>query len=259
MPPLNNIVFDEPLLADITSINDVRSDSPSSFERELDCEDPLLKFAFPPRSHKSVSFNQQVEVKYLSSHHDWSEDERISRWNTDDDYTNFQLDMFNTIYLLRNDPKSIDDTCHTSRGVECRDPIARRQRRKMKQEAWDVVFGRQTIQRQINDEKNGYNYLVASIYCYTTQAAMRSALNFAAQDEIDAIKIRNEDNQFRNEEVDFFDHSWISTIASSHYESSSFSSSIELSSGENNSDDEVGFSVLGENSGFDNSWLRVDF
>jgi hypothetical protein len=257
MPPLNNLVFDEPLLVNRTTINSVRSESSSSFERELDCEDPLLKFAFSPRRQKSVSFNHQVEVKYLPSHYDWSEDEKISRWNSEDDYTNFQLDIFNTVYLLRNDPQSIDDTCHSSRGVECRDPIARRRRRQLKQEAWCVVFERQRIQRQMNDETSGYNYLVASMYCHATQTAMRLALDFAAQDEIDANKIIREENQRQNEEMEFFDHSWIGTIASSNSENSSLNSSSELSSGVNNNE-EFGFCVWGEQSGFDNSWLRVD-
>lgn len=256
MPPLNNIVFDEPLFDNRTSIDSVRSESSSSFERELNFEDPLLKFAFPPR--RQVSFNHQVEVQYLPSHYDWSEDEKISRWNSDDDYTNFQLDIFNTVYLLRNDPQSIDDICHSSRGVECRDPIARSRRRQLKREAWCVVFEQQKIQRQMNDEANKYNYLVASMYCQAAQTAMRLALDFAAQDEINANKIQSGQNQHHNEEMDFFDDSWIGTIASSDSENTSLGSSTELSCGDNNTEEDFGFCVWGEQSGFDNSWLRVD-
>lgn len=260
MPPFNNFVFDEPFNVESSSVNDIHIESPSSFKQELDSEDPLLKFAFPPRRQKSVSFNNEVEVQYLPSHHYWSEDERLSRWNSDDDYTNFQLDIFSTIYLLRNDPESIDDICHCSRGVECRDPLARRRRRKLKQEAWDVVFKRQIIQRRTHDDINGCKYLVARMYSHATQAAMRLALDFAAQDEIEANNIRSEGDQCCDEEVDFFDDSWISAIASSHSESSSLSSSTELSRGENkNTDDnEFGFFVWGESSAFDNSWLRMD-
>jgi len=256
MPPLNTFDVDEPLVVNRTSPNDVRSNSTSSFERELNDEDHHpWKFAFPRRRQKSVSFNHQIQVEYLPNREDWSEEEKMSRWNSADDYTNFQLDIFTTVYLLRNDPESIDDACNTSRGVECRDPVATRRRRQIRKEAWDVVLERQNIQRQMNDELNGYNYLVASMYCHATQTAMRLALDFAVQDELDANKIRNEDHQRNNEEVYFFDHDWISTIGSSRSENSSLSS-IEISSGDD--DDEFGFCVLGDKSGFDNSWLRGD-
>lgn len=258
MPPLNNFVVDEHLVVSRTSPNTVRSISTSSFERELNDEDPTWKFAFPPRrQQRSVSFNHHIQVEYLPNREDWSEDEMASRWNSADDYTNFQLDIFNTMYVLRNDPESIDDACHTSRGVECRDPIATRYRRQIRREAREVVFERQNIQRQMNDEPNGYNYLIASVYCHATQAAMRLALDFAAQDELDASKIRDEEHQLNNQEVDFFDHDWISTNASSRSENSSLSS-IDCSSGDDDDDDEFGFCILGDKSGFDNSWLRGD-
>lgn len=260
MPPYNNVVFDEPLHVESSSVNGARSESPSSFKRQLDSEDHLLKFVFPLRRQKSVSFNHQVEVQYLPSHCDWSEDERLLRWNSDDDYTNFQLDIFNTVYLLRNDPESIDDICHCSRGVECRDPLARRRRRQLKQEAWDAVFtsNRQRTQRRMDDDIN--DYLVARMYSHATQASIRSALDFAAQDEIEASKIRSKDDQCCDKVVDFFDDSWITTVASSYSESFSLSSSTKLYRVENkNTDDnEFGFSVWEENSPFDNSWLRMD-
>lgn len=261
MPPYNKFVFDEPLHVESSNVNGVRSESPSSFKRELESEEHILKFAFPHRRQKSVSFNHQVEVQYLPSHCDWTEDERLSRWNTDDDYTNFQLDIFNTIYLLRNDPESIDDICHCLRGVECRNPSARRERRQLKQEAWDVVFtsNRQRTQRRTHDDLYGFNYLVARMYSHATQAAVRSALDFAAQDEIEASKIRREDDQCCDKVVDFFDDSWITTIDSCS-KSSSVSCSTEFPRGENKKtdDNDFGFSVWGETSPFDNSWLRMD-
>ena len=262
MPPLNSYVFeDEPLLvSNGRSLNPLRSGSPSSFERESGCEDPQFDFAVPaPRRQKSVCFNKRVEIEYLPSHYDWTEDERKSRWNSEEDYTNFQVDIFNTIYLSRNAPEALDDTHHSYRGVECRDPIMRRRRRQWKKEAWDAVFLRQAIQRQMNDETDGYNHLVAGMYSNASQPSMRAALNLAAQDEIDANQIRSEDNQSRHEEeTDCFSHSWISTTYSSQSDESSWiSNSIEASSTSDNSE-EVGFCVLGEKSGFDNSWLQLE-
>jgi hypothetical protein len=123
----------------------------------------------------------------------------------------------------------------------------------LKKEAWNVVFERQRIQRQTKSETNGYIYLVASMYCHAVQPAMRSALDFGAQDEIYAIKIRTEDNRCRKEETEFFNHSWMGTnIISSHGENSSHKS---MSSNDN---DDFGFCVFGEKSEFDDSWLRLE-
>lgn len=260
MPPLNNFVFDEPAFVPSNSINDVRSDSPSSFERGSDCEDLRFQFAYPPLRQKSVSFNHHVEVEYIPSHRDWAEDEIRSRWNSNDDYTNFQLDIFNTIYLLRNDPEAIDETSQSARGVEGRDPISKRQRRLWKRKAWDVILEQQNIRRKMNTETSRYHYLVASMYSHVTQVAMRSAIDFAAQDEIDARNFQSEDNHTRKEEIELFNDSWISTVCSSYSESSSISNSVEVSSADTNSSDEkaFGFHVFGAKSEFDNSWLTLE-
>eukprot|EP00536_Pseudo-nitzschia_multiseries_P010913 jgi/Psemu1/307731/fgenesh1_kg.350_\ len=149
---------------------------------------------------------------------------------------------------------------HSARGVECRDPIATRRRRQIRKEAQDVVFERQNIQRLQEDEPNGYLHLVASMYCYASQTAMRMALDTAAQDEIDANKIRVEEERLRNESVGYFSHDWISTTSMSRDENSSLGSSIEVCStgGEDEDEDDFGFCVFGEKSGFDDSWLRGD-
>lgn len=256
MPPLNTYVFAEPLLVTGDDLDAGRIGtpaSPSSFNRALDCEDFPLPLAFPPPRQKTVCFNDQVEVEYIPSHRDWTGEERLSRWNSDDDYTNFQLDIFNTIYLLRNDPESLDDTCHSARGVECRDPIVRRRRHQWKQEAWDAVFEQQRIQRELKNDTNGYNYLGASMYYHLAQAATRSAIDFAAQDERDANEYQHEDNTCLDEEIDLFSNTWISTVASSQSETSSTSTLVE-----DPDDEDFGFCVFGEKSGFDNSWLTLD-
>jgi len=124
----------------------------------------------------------------------------------------------------------------------------------LKKEAWNVVFERQRIQRQTKSETNGYIYLVASMYSHAVQAAMRSALDFGAQDEIDAIKIRSEDNKCRREEMEFFNHSWMGTNnISSHGENSS-----HMSTSTNDNNDDFGFCVFGEKSEYDDSWLRLE-
>jgi len=262
MPPLNTYVFVEPLLVTGDDLDAGRINtpaSPSSFDRALDCDDFRLPLAFLPPRQKAVCFNDQVEVQYLPNHRDWTEEERFSRWNSDTDYRNFQLDILNTMYLLRNEPESLDDICHSARGVECRDPIVRRRRHQWKQEAWDAVFEQQRIQRENKYDTNGYNYLVASMYYHLTQAATRSAIDFAAQDERDANEYRHEDNPCLDEEMDLFNSTWIGTVASSHSETSSTSTLVEVPSDTNNSDDEdFGFCVFGEKSDFDNSWLTLD-
>lgn len=264
MPPLNHTYLtDEPFVNSDehyigrSSPTAVCRDLRGSFERELNNEDPAWKFALPPpRRGKAVSFDTQIQVRYIANREDWSQQERFTRWNSADDYTNFQLDIFNTLYLMRNDPGSIDDACHSQRGVECRDPDATKYRRQIRKEAWEVVFERQKIQRQMNDEPSGYNYLVASMYCHATKSAMRLALDFAAQDEIDSKEIQNEGNFSGKDDFDFFDHSWVGvgTSASSRRDSSSFFSPTEKDVDEG----DFGFCVLGETSGFDNSWLRGD-
>eukprot|EP00533_Pseudo-nitzschia_delicatissima_P015009 CAMPEP_0197275092 /NCGR_PEP_ID=MMETSP1432-20130617/13490_1 /TAXON_ID=44447 /ORGANISM="Pseudo-nitzschia delicatissima, Strain UNC1205" /LENGTH=259 /DNA_ID=CAMNT_0042740963 /DNA_START=43 /DNA_END=822 /DNA_ORIENTATION=+ len=258
MPPLNEYAFAEPLLV-TSNIIDAGINSPSSFDRTLECEGLRLPLAFLPPREKSVSFNHQAEVEYLPSHRDWTQEERFSRWYSNDDYTHFQLDIYDTIYLRRNDPESIDDTTHSARGVECRDPIVRRRRRQWKQEAWDAVFEQQRIQRKMNNETDGYNYLVASMYYHLSQPATRAAIDFAARDEIDANEYERQDNTCLDEGfVDLFNDSWISTVASSHSEGSSNSNLVEGSSVNNGGDEDFGFSVFGEKSGFDNSWLMLE-
>mmetsp|Transcript_5850 Transcript_5850/g.14584 ORF Transcript_5850/g.14584 Transcript_5850/m.14584 type:complete len:252 (+) Transcript_5850:76-831(+) len=250
MAPLNKFAVEESLLFEIPRISADRSGSPASFQRDY----PVSNFPFLRLRKKSVSFNHEVEVEYLPNRNDWSEEERKSRWNSDDDYKIFHLDVLKTIHLLRNNPESIDDTIHSSRGVECKEPNARRFRRQLKQEALDVVFERQKIQRQSTDDIDGHSYLIASMYCHTTLRAMRIAIDLATQDEIDADKIRMEENQWHDEEADFFSNSWISTCASSDSERSS----LNLYSFESTLDDDCGFCISGEDGDFDNSWLRLD-
>ena len=253
MPPLNNFVFDEPVFVSHTA--DV--DSPSSFDRRsLEIEDPW-KFAFPPattRQQKSVSFSHQVEIQYVPSRCEWTEEETNSRWNSEEDYTNFHLDLFNTIYLIRNEPEAIDDICHSARGVECRDPITKKRRRLWKSQAWDVVFEQQKLQRARNTESSGYHYLVASLYSHFTQVAMRSAIDTAAQDEIDARRYQSESDQTPFDEPDLLNDTWVTSVSTSFSESSSLSNSTEVSG----VDDDFGFYVFGEKSDFDNSWLRME-
>lgn len=230
--------------------------STNSFASELDDDDLVWKYAFPPAPRKkSISFNTQIRVERLPNRYDWSEEERAARWLSPDDYTNFQLDIFNTIYLLRNDPISMDDATHSARGVECRDPIATRRRRQIRKESRDVVIERQFIQRQRKDEHNGYVHLVASMYCYASQNAMRLALDIAAQDEIDANKIRIEKERV-HDDFDFFNDDWVGANTFSEENSFSRGNPMELSSLDY--DDDFGFSVFGEKTGFDNSWLRGD-
>mmetsp|Transcript_35926 Transcript_35926/g.75380 ORF Transcript_35926/g.75380 Transcript_35926/m.75380 type:complete len:262 (-) Transcript_35926:135-920(-) len=261
MPPLNQYAFDDPFYVKRTSLHDVRSSS--SFERELHRKaGTTTKSAYPSRRpKKSVSFNNRAQVEYLPTRNEWTEDEKVSRWYSSDDYSRYQLDILNTVYRLRNDPLSMDDVCHCSRGVECRDPIATKRRRQIKREAWGAVFERQRVQRQIRDEIEGYNYLVASMYHNAAQYSMRLALDVGAQDEMDADRIRKEDDRSQQVEMDLFDISWISTSASSMSEKSSFAKTLQCSSSETDYSDNnfSGFAVFGGNQGFDNSWLRAEF
>lgn len=259
MPPLNSF-FDEPVFVSRDRFDATGVDSPSSFDRRsVEVEDPW-KFAFPPaRQQKSVSFFDQAEIQYISSSREWTDEEKRSRWNSDEDYTNFHLDLINTIYLIRNEPESIDDVCHSARGVECRDPIVKKRRRLWKTQAWDVVFEQQKLQRARNEEYSGYHYLVASLYSHFTQVAMRSAIDTAAQDEIDARNYQNENEHTQFEETDLFNDTWITSISSSFSENSSFDNSTEVASVDNSStDDDFGFYIFGEKSNFDNSWLRME-
>jgi hypothetical protein len=312
MPPLNAFIDDE-ISATIESPDkegskdsSIRSSSStSSFDRELnELDDPAWKFALAPtttitgrsrrrsRNNKSVTFNPHVQLEYLPNRYDWSVEEKASRWISATEYTIFQLDISNTVFLLRNDPESIDDDYHTSRGVECKDPIATRRRRNTRKEARNVVFERQKIrkerqQQQLIEEQQQQQdkdkdkdkdndddddddddedsiYLIASMYSHIAKNSMRQALNFAAQDELD-VK-----NNLHNVYDCFFDNNWISSVSSttstnSGY-SSSLSSSVDLISppdddnnnNNKNDDDEFGFCILGDTLGFDNSWLMGD-
>lgn len=256
MPPLNTYVVDDPFINGAGSHAILGNNSTSSFGSELNDDDLVWKYAFHPAPRKkSVSFNTQIRVERLPNRYDWPEEERAARWLSPDEYTHFQLDIFNTIYLLRNDPVSMDDATHSARGVECRDPIATRRRRQIRKESRDVVIERQKIQRQRNDEHNGYVHLVASMYCYASQNAMRLALDIAAQDEIDASKIRIEEERI-HDEFDFFSHDWVGANTFPGENNFSQGNSMELSSLDD--DEDFGFSVFGEKSGFDDSWLRGD-
>jgi len=259
MPPLNSFIDSEVSARDFSEnelkgINIGRDLSTSSFDRQLNDLDPAWKFAFPPtkESFKSVSFNDHVRVENLPNRHDWSEEEKKSRWISDNEYTSFKLDVSNTVFLLRNEPESINDTSQSSRGVECRDPLATLRRRNARKEARNIVFEEQKIRRQRVDEQD--DYLFASMYSLLTQNATRQALDFAAQDELDAKKFQSDMYEPHYVDNYFFNQDWISSIPTSRENSSL--GSTNLSFDEN--DDKFGFCILGDIHGFDNSWLRGD-
>jgi len=250
MPPLNSFIDSEVSARDFSEndlidINIGREFSTSSFDRQLNDVDPAWKFAFPPtrKSLKSVSFNGHVRVENLPNRHDWSEEEKKSRWISDNEYTNFKLDVSNTVFLLRNEPESINDTSQSSRGVEYRDPLATLRRRNARKEARNIVFEEQNIRRQNIHERD--DYLFASMYSILTQNATRQALDLAAQDELDAKKFQSNGSQPHHVDNCFFSQDWIGSIPPSHENSTL--GSTDLSSDEN--DDKFGFC---------NSWLRGD-
>jgi hypothetical protein len=280
MPPLNAFIDAEVSATIETPDNEGKdssirsSSSTSSFDRELnELDDPAWKFALAPPTtisrrrrsrNKSVTFNPQVQLEYLSNCYDWSVEEKASRWISANEYTIFQLDISNTVFLLRDDPESIDDDSYSSRGVECKDPIATRRRRNTRKEARAVVFERQKIrkqqQQQMIDERqqdddndDDSKYLIASMYSRIAKYSMRQALDFAAQDELE-VK-----NNLHSVNDCFFDNSWISSVSSSNSTSSGNSStlsSVHLLPPLD--DDKFGFCILGDALGFDNSWLRGD-
>jgi hypothetical protein len=284
MPPLNAFI-DAEVSATIESPDNEGKESPyrsssstSSFDRELnELDDPAWKFALAPpttisgrsrcRNNKSVTFNSQVQLEYLPNRYDWPVEEKASRWISDNEYIIFQLDISNTVFLLRNDPESIDDDSYTSRGVECKDPIATRRRRNTRKEARTVVFERQKIRKQQqqmidgqqdDDDDDDSIYLIASMYSHIAKNSMRQALVFAAQDELDVR------NNLHSVYDCFFDNNWISSVSSSNSTSSGNSSSlssVDLLSppdDDDDDDDKFGFCILGDTLGFDNSWLRGD-
>ena len=296
MPPLNAFI-DAEVSVTIESPDNIEgskessfrsSSSTSSFDRELnELDDPAWKFALAPpqtttisrrrrkRSRNNnklvVTFNPQVQLEYLPNRYDWPVEEKASRWFSANEYIIFQLDISNTVFLLRNDPESIDDDSYSSRGVECKDPIATRRRRNTRKEARTVVFERQKIRKQqkqqqmIDEQKQDDDdvdvddsiYLIASMYSHIAKNSMIQALDFAAQDELD-VK-----NNLDSVDDCFFDNNWISSVSSSSNSTSSGNSSSTssvdlLSPPDDDDDDKFGFCILGDTLGFDNSWLRGD-
>jgi len=238
MPPLNdNFIIDanNSILGGNHS-NDYRPYNNSSFvDRELvgSGEEAAFQFALPPsstktppgyrdrnRSNKSVSFSDQVEYYPPNQEHNcWplSEEEKNSRWASAADYGKFQLDVFRTVYMLQNHPESINDDLSgwCARGVECRDPEAVRLRSRSRREAWGVVLGRQKIKRQRAIDDDG-DYWIATLYGQVAQASLQLALKFAAQDELYARNIRNEEDLHNhNDDIGFFGRDWISCVSSS--------------------------------------------
>ncbi|VEU33369.1 unnamed protein product [Pseudo-nitzschia multistriata] len=259
MPPLNqNYVVDD-LFVNHTVPTTRDGDQSAFCGKEPTIDDLTRQFTDYSEEKKSVSFHPRVQVASIPNRCDWSQQERAARWNSRDDYTRFQIDVLNTVYLLRNDPESIDDTSHTLRGAECRDPIATRRRRHTRREAQDVVFERQHIQRQVYDDPNRFVHLVASMYFQASKTSMRLALDAASQDEIDANKIRQEDKirqeKLQKKDVNFLDKDWAS-VFSIDKDNNFLGSPPEYSFVDD--DDECGFCILGETSDFDNSWLRAE-
>ena len=197
------------------------------------------------RRKSSVSFHEDIRVEFLPTRHDWSEEEKNSRWISNDEYLGFQLDVSNTLFLLRNQPESINEVTISSRGVECRDPSITYRRRTMRKEAKQIVFARQRIQnKQMNDNHHHHyqdeGYLIACL-SILAQNAMQQALNFAAQDELDAKKFQNVVHNQPNSDVDdlLFGYDEISP--------QSFISSGTNTAAAATSDDTTEF---------DNSWLQ---
>ena len=159
------------------------------------------------RRKSSVSFHEDIRVEFLPTRHDWSEEEKNSRWISNAEYLGFQLDVSNTLFLLRNQPpESINEMTISSRGVECRDPSITYRRRTIRKEAKQIVFARQRIQnKQMNDNQHHHyqdeGYLIACL-SILAQNAMQQALNFAAQDELDARNFQNVVHSQPNSDVD---------------------------------------------------------
>jgi hypothetical protein len=216
------------------------------------------------RKCKRVSFQtkeelQQVELIAPSS--EWSEEEQLSRWHSQEDYGNFRSDVFHTLYLLRNHPESLDGVTYTARGVECRDPAVVGRRQHVKHLAWQAVFDEQEALRKDASTENSSRQddWMATLYSSAARPALREALDLAALDEIQAKEIHNEGKKQGDvyHDEDSFSDDWIRSI-SSH--STSSTTSEDSSFVPSNSGDESGFCVFGaaSASGFDDDWIRGD-
>lgn len=214
--------------------------------------DPTWKFAYPPKRkncRKSVSFHEHIRVEFLPTRYDWSEEEKNSRWITNNDYLGFQLDVSNTLFLLRNEPESIDDASHSSRGVECRDPSITHRRRNARNEAKNIVFEWQRMYKQINNNNDQDGYLIACL-SLLAQNSMQQALDFAAQDELDAKKFQNVVHHPPNNVDDddlLFGYDEISLLSTKSQNSSFISTDTSTTASSDDTTD------------FDNSWLREYF
>ncbi|OEU17514.1 hypothetical protein FRACYDRAFT_237932 [Fragilariopsis cylindrus CCMP1102] len=178
MPPLNAFI-DAEVSVTIESPDNIEgskessfrsSSSTSSFDRELnELDDPAWKFALAPpttttttttttisrrrkRSRNDnklvVTFNPQVQLEYLPNRYDWPVEEKAARWISANEYIIFQLDISNTVFLLRNDPESIDDDSYSSRGVECKDPEATRPRAIVRAKRYQLGHSLPAIQTE---------------------------------------------------------------------------------------------------------------
>lgn len=221
------------------------------------------KFEHPPRCHRSkkvVSFqtNPLQQVHYVKPSSYWTNDERLCKWHSHDDYIIFRQDVFHSLYLLRNHPESFDEKSHTARGIECRHPTTVTRRQSVKQQAWRVVFEAQEALRLElpRDQPESFDWM-ASKYSNAARPALQEALQFAVLDEIQAKDIYREgvppaeNSTWKQLDDDGFSDDWIRSI-------SSLNDDINVAASKK-SEKQGGLSVLGAQSGFDDSWIRGGF
>lgn len=192
-------------------------------------EQPLKPTTRRPR--KVTWINEHVnQVKTTINRDDFTKEEIQASWYSGAEYSRFRRDIGTTVYLINNDPDQVDGVYYTCRGAECRMEESVERRHLWKFQAWSAVLDEQDLQRQRGENDIDW---VGAVYSESAKAALREALQLAAEDEQDAI--------YQNEISlkDDFNDDWISSV-SSH--SSCFERHQEAS--------------FLDDSGFDDSWIR---
>jgi hypothetical protein len=239
-------------------------DSPTSscinlndFDRSVD------KFAQGFRGGpKKVIIQEQVTIQYIPRHNDWSIEERRNRYYTQEEYFEFKRDVFTTLFYIRNYPDRLDNVLYTGRGVECRDPTIAAKRQQVKQLAWSVVFDEQRQRSCQGEEGQPHDdSCMATMYSNATKPALSEALYLAASDELEVAtccRLDGDENHHYGRSNDGFSDDWISSISLSLSNLSLSRSSTAAFECSYEDDNDCGFAVFGEPTGFDDSWIRGD-
>jgi len=242
MPPLNHHLEDKENNLWRNGVPRRRDDSLGSQCARSQSPDPSSGSVLRDCPRRKARFldDHEPQIVTIRSRDEYSNQEKVECWYTLSDYSAFRRDIYTSVYLLKTDPRKLDDIKYTALGAESSTADACRHRDCLRSAARGAVLAEQAYQRTmgIKDDTR-----VAQAYVAVAKHALDRAINAAATYNFGT------DSEYCPglSPQDSFNDNWIRSLSSS--------------SGNSCSANKYGVQNLNraaEPEGFDDSWLCGD-